>query len=144
MLFGDAPTGREAPLRRSDPRADPIPRDSAPTRDSEHDPGSIEWFRESIGADGRAVAPRDRTREIVAGSDEVSQLFDAVAGSTASTGKNVTVMGGAIDEMINVDPVSRAQLEIIDTHNTEFYAHEAWKAYEIFKSIMSGGPEAKV
>lgn len=85
----------------------------------------------------------DTLGEQIMGNDPTDALFDALSASSGDSGPNVTVVGGAIDEVVNVDPEARARLEIIDRHNTEFYAHEAAKAYDLFRQIIAD-PNAMV
>jgi hypothetical protein len=82
--------------------------------------------------------------EITGGDDRMDELFESVlGGSSQAAGPNVVLTGGNIDEVVNVDPVSRAQLEIIDRNNTEFYAHEGAMMYEQFRKLISD-PNAMV
>lgn len=82
--------------------------------------------------------------EVTGGDDRLDELFDSVlGGSSEAAGPNVVLTGGNIDEVVNVDPVSRAQLEIIDRNNTEFYAHEGAIMYDQFRKLISD-PNAMV
>ena len=93
--------------------------------------------------DNKSAAAEARD-EITGGDDRMDQLFESVlGGSSEAVGPNVVLTGGNIDEVVNVDPVSRAQLEIIDRNNTEFYAHEGAMMYEQFRKLISD-PNAMV